>query len=102
MGTHMIRVLVVEDSEVTREYLCAVLDEDPDIAVIGTAHDGVEAVQAVERLRPDVVLMDVHMPRVGGIDATRRIMASVPTPIVLITGGLRGDETDLAFEAIKA
>jgi two-component system, chemotaxis family, protein-glutamate methylesterase/glutaminase len=98
----MIRVLVVEDSMVTREYLCAVLGEDPELEVVGTARDGVEALAAAERLRPDVILMDVHMPRVGGIDATRQIMARVPTPIVLTTGGLDSAETGLAFEAIKA
>lgn len=98
----MIRVLVVEDSAVTLEYLCAVLARDPELAVAGTARDGTEAVAQAERLHPDVILMDVHMPRMGGLDATRQIMARAPAPIVLVTAGFDPAETDLGFEAIKA
>jgi two-component system chemotaxis response regulator CheB len=98
----LIRVLLAEDSAVTREYLAAVLDEDPEIKVVGTARDGVEAVEQAESLRPDVILMDVHMPRMGGLEATRQIMSRVPAPIVLATAGFSRDETALGFEAIKA
>jgi two-component system chemotaxis response regulator CheB len=98
----LIRVLLAEDSAVTREYLAAVLDEDPEIEVVGTARDGVEAVEQAETLRPDVILMDVHMPRMGGLEATRQIMARVPAPIVLATAGFDRDETALGFEAIRA
>jgi two-component system chemotaxis response regulator CheB len=98
----LIRVLVVEDSAVTLEYLCAVLAQDPDLEVAGTARDGQEAVAQAERLRPDVILMDIHMPRMGGLDATRRIMEKAPTPIVLVTSTVDPDETDLGFETIKA
>ncbi|HXB54634.1 MAG TPA: chemotaxis-specific protein-glutamate methyltransferase CheB [Vicinamibacteria bacterium] len=98
----MIRVLLAEDSAVTREYLAAALDEDPEIRVVGTARDGVEAVEQAESLRPDVILMDVHMPRMGGLEATRQIMSRAPAPIVLATAGFSRDETALGFEAIKA
>jgi two-component system chemotaxis response regulator CheB len=96
------RVLVVEDSEITREYLCALMEQDPALQLAGVARDGLEAVEQAHSLRPDVILMDVHMPRMGGLEATRRIMAQVPTPIILATAGLAADETDLGFEAIRA
>jgi len=59
--------VIAEDSEVTREYLTAVLDEDPGLSVVGSAHNGEEAVELAERLRPDVILMDLRMPGVDGV-----------------------------------
>lgn len=98
----MIRVLIAEDSAVTREYLTFVFGEDPDIAVAGVARDGEEAVQLAERLGPDVILMDVHMPNMDGFDATRQIMERHPTPIVMATASSSKAETRGAFEALEA
>ena len=98
----MIRVLVAEDSAVTREYLVYLLGQDPALQVVGTARDGREAVEQAERLRPDVIVMDVHMPRMNGYEATHQIMERVPTPIVMVTASLSRDEAGVAFEAIKA
>ena len=78
----MIRVLVVEDSATVREFLLHIFRSDPEIEVVDTAETGEEALEAVERTRPDVITMDVHMPKMNGLDATRRIMESHPTPIV--------------------
>lgn len=97
----MIRVLVAEDSAVTREFLVALLRGAPGFEVVGAARDGAEALEEAERLRPDVVVMDVHMPRMDGLEATRRIMASVPTPIVLVSATTL-DEAALGFDALKA
>ncbi len=98
----MIRVLVADDSATVREHLAYLLGEDPVIEVIGVARDGLEAVEQAQRLRPDVVVMDVHMPRMSGYEATRQIMECVPTPIVMVSASAIGDEATAAFEALKA
>ncbi len=98
----MIRVLVVEDSATVREFLLQILRCDPEIEVIGTAETGEEALEAVGRTRPDVITMDVHMPRMNGFDATRRIMESHPTPIVIVSGTADITDTAKAFRAIEA
>lgn len=98
----MIRVLVAEDSAVTREYLLHLLGQDPTLQVVGMAQNGLEAVEQTERLRPNVVLMDIHMPHMNGYEATRQIMERVPTPIVMVSSVLSHDEVVMTFEALKA
>ena len=95
-----IRVLIVDDHALIRRSLELALAAEPDIEVVGEASDGQEAVEIADRLLPDVVLMDVRMPRQSGIEATRVIKASVPSArIVMLT--VSDEEEDL-FEAIKA
>lgn len=98
----MIRVLVVEDSPVVREFLLFILGSDPDIKVVGTAHDGEEALDAVRRTRPDVITMDIHMPRLNGLEATRLIMETAPTPIIIVSGSDQPDEVVTTFDAMEA
>lgn len=98
----MIRVLVVEDTPVVREFLVHVLSSDPALHVIATAKDGEEALGAVERHRPDVITMDVHMPKLNGLEATRRIMETRPTPIVIVSGSSNASEVAWIFEAMEA
>jgi two-component system, chemotaxis family, protein-glutamate methylesterase/glutaminase len=98
----VVRVLVVEDSAVVTEFLLQVLQSDPEIVVAGTAQDGAEALAAVERLRPDIITMDVHMPKMNGFDATRRIMEARPTPIIIVSGTADVSETANAFRAVEA
>src|SRR5712672_3691751 len=98
----MIRVLVVEDSATVREFLLDILRSDPEIAVVGTAETGEQALEAVERTRPDVITMDVHMPKMNGLDATRRIMEIHPTPIVIVSGTVDMADSAKAFRAIEA
>jgi len=98
----MVRVLVVEDSPVVREFLLYILGSDLEIEVVGTAESGEEALEAVERIRPDVITMDVHMPKMNGFDTTRRIMETHPTPIIIVSGTLDLAETASVFRAIEA
>jgi two-component system chemotaxis response regulator CheB len=98
----MIRVLVVDDSPTARALLKDILSGDPEVEVAGEARDGAEAVERTQRLRPDVVTMDLHMPRLDGLEATREIMITAPTPIVLVTASTRADDAGLAMEALRA
>lgn len=97
-----IRVLVVEDSPVVCELLRHILNNDSQLQVIGVAADGEEAVAAAQRLRPDVIVMDIHLPRLDGFTATRRIMESAPTRIVMATATADPKEVAASFRAIEA
>lgn len=81
----MIRVLIVDDSTVIRQSTRFILQSDPEIQVVGEASNGADAIAQVERLCPDVVTMDLTMPKMGGLDAIREIMAAHPVPIVVVT-----------------
>jgi DNA-binding NarL/FixJ family response regulator len=95
-----IRVLVVDDHALFRRGLEMVLAQEPDIEVVGEAGDGAEAVERAEELLPDVVLMDIRMPRRSGIEACTAIKAAVPSAqIIMLT--ISDEEADL-YEAIKA
>lgn len=96
----MIRVLVVDDQALVRGGFQVLLDSAPDIEVVGVAADGREAVAASARLRPDVVLMDVRMPVMDGLEATRRIAAADPAVRVLVLTTFDVDE--YVFEALRA
>ena len=84
----MIRVLVVDDHVWVRDALIALLSGTDDITVVGECADGAEVPQAVAELQPDVVLMDVHMPIVSGLEATRQLRAAQSPTRVIITGSL--------------
>jgi len=98
----MLRVLVVEDSQTVRELLVALLEEDPEIRVVGQAANGTEAVAMTAELKPDVITMDVVMPDMDGLEATRRIMAERPTPIIFVTAHSDSPDFVVVFEAMKA
>ncbi|MFI5268092.1 MAG: response regulator, partial [Chloroflexota bacterium] len=86
-----IRVVVVDDSAFMRTIIVRLLRDDPEFEVVGYAGDGAEAVAKVGELRPDVITMDVEMPRMNGIEAVEIIMRDTPTPVVMLSGvTLRG------------
>jgi two-component system chemotaxis response regulator CheB len=98
----MIKVLVVEDSPVVQEFLVHILGEDPDIRVVGTAGDGESAIEAAQRLQPDIITMDIHMPKMSGLEATRRIMEVHPVPIVVVSGSTEPHDVAMTFRATEA
>jgi len=83
-GPGCVRVLLVDDQELLRRGLRMFLEEEPDLVVVGEAADGEQALRATARLAPDVVVMDVRMPRMDGVEATRQIAASFPRSKVLV------------------
>ncbi|WP_313520089.1 response regulator transcription factor [Pseudomonas sp.] len=98
--TGEIRVLVVDDHPLLREGIAAVLEQQPDIRLVGEAGDGNEALQRFRAQRPDVTLMDLQMPEMNGIEAIRAIRAEFPEARIAILTTYRGDVR--ALHAIKA
>lgn len=98
----LVKVLIVDDSPVVQELLSHILNSDPEIKVIGTAGNGEEAVEFLENKRPDVILMDIHMPKMNGYEATRRIMETRPVPTIIVSSSLNPKEIENTFHAIEA
>jgi DNA-binding NarL/FixJ family response regulator len=100
MSDATIRVLVADDQTLVREGLVTLLGLIPGIEVAGVARDGEEAIELAARIRPDVVLMDLRMPRLDGVEATRRLVAARPTPRVVVLTTYADDES--IFAALQA
>jgi DNA-binding NarL/FixJ family response regulator len=96
----MIRVLLADDQTLIRQGIRLLLEIEADIQVVGQAADGLEVLQQVEATHPDVVLMDVRMPKMDGVEATRQLAARFPEVKVIILTTFEDDET--VFEGLKA
>lgn len=99
-GAAPIRVLIADDQALIRRGMTLMLSVESDMEVVGQACDGAQAVDMAQSLRPDVVMMDLHMPNKGGVAATREITLSLPQTHVLVLTTLDADET--VFEAVRA
>lgn len=97
-----VRVLVVDDSSSCRALLVGLLSAAPRLVVVGTAADGEEAVREAARLKPDVITMDIHLPGLDGFAATRRIMETCPTRIVMVTSSSIPNEVAQSFTALES
>src|SRR4051812_34814274 len=97
----MTRILIADDEALVRGGLRMILEAEPDLEVVGEAGDGREALDQARRLAPALVLMDVRMPNLDGLEATRRLLAAAPpTPKVLVLTTFDADE--YVYEAIRA
>lgn len=95
----MIRLLLADDEAMVRKGLRLVLEAEDDLQVVGEAADGIEAIEETRRLRPDVVLMDVRMPRLDGVEACRQLVAESNAKVVVLT---TFDLDEHLFEAVRA
>ncbi len=98
----MIKVLIVDDSHTTMEYLKYLLDSDDDIMIVGIAEDGIEAVDLANKKSPDLILMDINMPRMNGFQATQIIMENNPVPIIIMSSIHDTKETEVVFKAMES
>lgn len=98
----MIRVLVADDSPTMRAFLVDILRADPAIEVVGEAGDGEDAVRQTVRLKPDLVTMDIHMPVLDGLEATKEIMAEAPTPIIIVSSAVTDEAIGASLDATRA
>lgn len=102
MKAGMISVLIVDDSQVVRQHLRYILESDRDIRVVRMARDGEEAVRFVQEHRPDIITMDINMPKMNGLEATRRIMETNPVPIVIVSASFSRNDVQKSFLAMEA
>lgn len=97
-----IRVLIVDDSALMRQVIAGLIEQDPSIQVVGYASDGREAIALAQKLRPDIVTMDVRMPVMDGLETTEYLMAYCPTPILVLTASLARYDVDITFKMLDA
>jgi two-component system chemotaxis response regulator CheB len=98
----MIRVLVVDDSPTVRQLMVYELDRQKDMQVVGVAENGAVAIRQAQKLKPDVITMDLKMPEVDGLEATREIMCSQAIPVVIVSQFMDQDDKQQCFEALSA
>src|ERR1700759_2631676 len=97
-----IRVLIAEDSPTARTLLTALFNRSKEFDVVGEAHNGAEAIERAIALSPDLIIMDVHMPIVDGLDATKEIMREAPAPILMVSTSASVTDVALGLSATQA
>ena len=97
-----IRVMIVEDSRVIREFLQHIVHQDPRLELAAAVSNAEHALRLVKRLRPDVISMDIRLPGMNGFEATRRIMAEWPTPIVVVSASVEAADLKISMNALRA
>lgn len=98
----MVKILIVEDSPVMQEFLTYIINSEPGFQIVGVVSDGIQAVEAVKTLKPNVIAMDWQMPNLDGKEATRVIMETNPTPIVIVTGSQAVKDVAVTFSLMEA
>ncbi|WP_245906364.1 chemotaxis-specific protein-glutamate methyltransferase CheB [Teichococcus aestuarii] len=102
MSSQPVRVMIVEDSLVVRRLLNHIISRDPRLTVVAAVASAEEALQELPRVRPDVISMDIRLPGMDGLEATRRIMAEQPTPIVVIADSVEDSSLRISMNALRA
>ena len=100
-GARRVRVLIAEDSSTARELLVSLFRDDAGTEVAGEAVNGVQAVELTKQLRPDLVVMDIQMPRMDGFEATKRIMIKAPTPVIIVTAAHDPRDVEMSLRAVR-
>src|SRR5438445_12165495 len=97
-----IRVLIVEDSRVIREFLEHIIGNDPRLEIVGAVGTAEEALGILDRVSPDVISMDIRLPGMNGFEATQRIMATRPTPVVVVSASVEAGDLKISINALTA
>lgn len=98
----MIKILIVDDSTTDSMLLKHIFETQEDMTVVGCAHNSIEALQLIEKLKPDLITMDIEMPHMNGYETTKLIMTKFPTPVVIISSNVTDHEVDATFKALEA
>lgn len=98
----MHKVLIVDDSATARRVLGEIISADPNLEVVGFAQDGHEAIAMTKQLKPDVITMDIHMPGMDGLEATKEVMIESPTPIVIVSANPGARQVENTMQALRA
>lgn len=97
-----IAVMIIEDSRVVREFLEHIISRDPRLQVVASVSSGEEALEVIHKAAPDVISLDIRLPGMNGFELTKRIMSERPTPIVVVSSDVEGDELKISMNALRA
>lgn len=102
MSKSPIKILLVEDSAVALTILKRIFNSSPELALVGTASNGKEALEMISKVKPNVICTDLHMAKMDGLELTREVMAKFPLPILVITNAVRGKNDQTTFDLLQA